>query len=109
MIMERSYTPYNQLKVLSSPGYGAGWSTWAGNINLALDARIIEYYEKYHDTASEKDVAAFLTSIGYPHVYCGGWKNLEMTTIPRGEQFRINEDDGNESIEINFPETWITA
>ena len=97
-----------QIGVLVSPGYGAGFSTWYDGpnpMNLACDRRVIEYWlsHQYHKGEDirkvEQDAAAFLETLGYHNVYCGGWGQLKLEWVPVGSLFRIEEYDGFESIE----------
>lgn len=96
--MEKYYNEKEELGVLISPGWGAGWSTWYDdNYTIALDKRIIEYW--LHNNPSEEQMKDFLNSIGYMNVYMGGYKQLELVFVPKGQMFCIHEYDGNESIE----------
>lgn len=99
MTVEKYYRN-NCLAVLVSPGYGAGWSTW-NDEELAYDARIIEYWLDH--SPSSEDMEKFLVSIGYEHVYMGGYYSLRLQWVPKGQLFCIHEYDGSESIET--PET----
>ena len=98
--IEFSYTNNGKIEILISPHYGAGWSTWNENykINIALDKRIINYYKKYGNEVPSSSLKEFLESIGYKDVFCGGWKNIIIKTIQKGEKFRIDEYDGWESL-----------
>ena len=88
--------------VLISKGYGAGWSTWGCKV-LAYDKKVIELFDKYPPMQSHDMLEIIqnkLAEIGYPHVYMGGYNQLEKQWIPKGVSFRIREYDGSESIEI---------
>lgn len=93
-----------EIAVLYSPGYGAGWSsTWNFHPNIAFDKRIVEYvleHKKTGEPIDEKVMKAYLESIGYEDVYCGGAKNLIVEFVKPGTYVRINEYDGYESLEI---------
>jgi hypothetical protein len=107
-------------KVLYSPGYGAGWSTWNGFNKeqkrwLCEYQPFIDYIEKHgelprvsKDTwGDEYDVtdlgmqvirdwkAAFPDS---PIPYLGGMKNLTIRYLHDNEQYRIEEYDGRETV-----------
>ena len=99
--MEKYYNEKGEVGVLISPGWGAGWSTWYDNYAIAFDKRIIEYW--LHNNPSEEQMKYFLNSIGYTNVYMGGYNQLELVFVPKGQMFCIHEYDGNESIET--PET----
>ena len=90
----------DEIGVLVSLGYGAGWSTWNEEC-YAYDKRIVEKFiedpELFHREGPDLD--AFMTSLGYDGYY-GGGGGLRLTFIPRGTMFRITEYDGAEGIEI---------
>lgn len=93
------------MKVLISPGYGAGWSTWEDN-GLATDVRIIDAFER---GISKEEMHKLCADLGYGDVYMGGFINLTIVEIPAGELFRIHEYDGYESIVIFDPSKWTRA
>lgn len=102
--IEFSYTKKGEIKVLISPGYGAGWSTWDTNsINLAVDKRIVEFFESHGRNVERDKLIDFLESIGYNDVYIGGWWDIVIKTVKPNERFLINEYDGSESL-ISFSE-----
>ena len=91
---ERYYNENNELGVLVSYGFGAGWSTWNDN-ELAYDKRIIE---KWLEGISPDEMCDYVESLGYRRPYMGGYEDLELEFIPRGTMFCIHEYDGAESI-----------
>jgi hypothetical protein len=97
--------------VLYSPGYGAGWSTWWED-ELAefvtYDRRLVELAER---AASDQEVKDLLSSLLGPdvHIYTGGWDQIDIAWIPEGTNFRINEYDGYESIELAAEIGWLVA
>lgn len=97
--MERYYNDDEELAVLISPGYGAGWSTW-NDIDIALDSKIIEYFMR-NPKPTEEEMSCFLEENGYHNIYMGGYENLKIKWIPKGTSFLIMEYDGSEYIEIN--------
>lgn len=96
-----------KVAVLISPGYGAGWSTWADEehkafmlfdrnlVNLVLD-------EKY-------DEAVKLVEARDPNIYTGGISGIKVVWIGKGTQFRVTEYDGYESIEYINDYYWMQA
>lgn len=99
-----------KVAVLYSPDYGAGWSTWAGDIVrdfLLFDKTIVEMAER---GAKEKEVSEYLKSIPETkNVYTGGWRDIAITWVPVGTAFRINEYDGKESFEYIGDVDWSVA
>ena len=113
---------YNEDKtafgVLVSYCYGAGFSTWAYH-EMAYDRRVIEFWlshkddeqwmmdVRYHtEGRAFSETINFFTSIGYPDLYFGGFANCELEWVPIGTNFRINEYDGAESLEIEDGSNW---
>ena len=84
------------IAVLVSPKHGAGWSTWADEDQkeaMCMDARIVGLFlEEGGRAAAEAALKLF------PNVYIGGAENLEVEWLPKGSQFEINEDDGDETL-----------
>lgn len=93
------------MKVLISPGYGAGWSTWEGK-GLATDVRIIDAFEH---SVSEEEMHQLCKELGYGDVYMGGFDELKIVEVPVGELFQIREYDGSEYIEIFDSSEWTRA
>lgn len=99
------YEKDNKIGVLISPGFGAGWSTWAPDdfpINVALDKRVIvKWLELTNEWDGRDKFEKWLYEItDGAYVYLGGWRDLELVFVPKGSMFRINEYDGDESIEF---------
>lgn len=105
--IEFSYTKKGEIKVLVSPGYGAGWSTWnSDSINLAVDKRIVDFFELHGKNIKRQQLVDFLESIGYEDVYVGGWWDIVIKTVKPNDRFIINEYDGSESL-ISFSEYYV--
>jgi hypothetical protein len=93
--------------VVYSPGFGAGWSTWAHGDEgkgLLFDPIIVDCVEK-----GEMDKLATYMEVRYPEVYTGGMEDLTIAWIKVGTAFRIHEYDGSESIEIKEDMDWYIA
>lgn len=93
------------MKVLISPGYGAGWSTW-NYVDLAFDPDIINAFELGLD---EDSMCTFIRTLGYDKPCMGGYYQCKIIDIPKGTKFRIVEYDGYESIEYYNDEEWLVA
>lgn len=98
------------MKVLISPGYGAGWSTWECP-EMAFDERLIRAFEC---GISEEDMQALCVECGYTDMFgkapfMGGFEDLEVVEVPSGTVFRIHEYDGFESIEELDMDDWYVA
>lgn len=100
--MEKYYNEKGQVAVLYSPGFGAGWSSWARSENcqpfLTMNKGLVELALK---GASEAEVEEYLAQeLGEDvYIYTGGWDQIEVRFLNPGTAFRITEYDGSESIE----------
>lgn len=95
------------MKVLISPGYGAGWSTW-NDSGMAVDKDLIELFEQ---GCTEDEMADLCVKKGYTDEspYMGGFGDLKVAEVPQGCHFRINEYDGSEYIDIYEEGDWFYA
>ena len=100
------------MKVLISPGYGAGWSTWNDPL-MAFDKRLIKAFER---GISQEDMEKLCVECGYgdgifegSKPFMGGFHNLMVVEVPSGTIFQIREYDGNEYIETFEGDDWYTA
>ena len=93
------------MKVLISPGCGAGWSTW-NCTELAYDERIIAAFEK---GITKEEMENLCVALEYPKPYMGGFSTLKVVEIPKGARFRITEHDGSERVEILNLEDFLVA
>lgn len=88
-------------KVLVSPGFGAGWSSWEdvdptdeGLVTLVEDGAPLATLKAY---AQDK----------WPSAYLGGLEDgLEVEHVPEGELYQIREYDGAESLVVFNPDNW---
>jgi hypothetical protein len=91
--------------ILFSPGFGAGWSTWNLTIpELLFDPTIVNFVEQ-----EKWDELSTYISLKYPDIYTGGMKDLKVAWIPEGTEFKVNEYDGSESIELKENTDWLIA
>jgi hypothetical protein len=104
----------DRVAVLYSPGYGAGWSTWADPIEdpdlprrMLFDPQIADIVDRRDADWLEKVQA--VATMKYPGVYLGGADDLRVKWLPVGTLFRVNEFDGNEELEIKEKMDWIIA
>ena len=94
-----------RVAVLYSPGYGAGWYTWNTKYpEILFDPAIVELVEQ----EKWEELQAFVT-LKYPDIYAGGLRDLAIWWLKQGEQFQVNEYDGNEHIETRDSVDWFTA
>jgi hypothetical protein len=102
----------DQVAVLYSPEFGAGWSTWchedlAVRLSMTFDPQIADIVDQGGPDWRAKAEAIAL--VKYPDAYLGGLHDLQVKWLPVGTQFRVLEYDGNESVEISSEVEWITA
>jgi len=93
--MEKYYNDKNEVAVLYSPGYGAGWSSWHDDQSILFDKEIVKLVID-KNTQGVIDLMAKKN----PDIYCGGAKDLKIAWLEKGTVFEINEYEGNESIHI---------
>ena len=95
MDYEKRYNEEGQVAVLISPGFGAGWSTWASDSAEAMifDSRLVDYVL----TNGTEGLANYAMDLGYDS-YMGGAKDVEVIWLDAGTRFVIEEYDGSESI-----------
>ena len=96
-----------KVAVLYSPGFGAGWSTWAEDEQketLCMDARIVSpVLEGDIDKAIKAAVELC------PGLYTSGVAQLEVRWLDKGDNFEIHEYDGSESINVIGNHSYMTA
>jgi hypothetical protein len=97
----------DQVAVLYSPGFGAGWSTWNSDVAEALmfDADIV----KEVLNRSDFELIEKICDIKYPDAYLGGAKDLTVCWVPRGSLVRVHEYDGSESVEVFTDKSYFMA
>lgn len=93
-------------KILYSPGYGAGWSTWNPCIDRKLmcewPALIQAVENKEHLTEDHPAIVSLMAEVkrlhGDEYICLLGMDDLAIATVPDGTMVRINEYDGSESV-----------
>lgn len=102
------YERDGKIAVLVSPGFGADWSTWVSDSEQAcMDRRFVELA-----LGERKGTIDELSKeIWGPdnHEYTGGWEDIEVEWLSKGQRFEISEYDGSESLRCLDPETWFVA
>jgi len=97
MEFEKRYNDQGQVAILVSPGFGAGWSTWAdSSIEEAVlfDSRLVDAVLAKVSTDQFVDLCE---SLGYDN-YKGGADDLEVIWLDQGTRFTVEEYDGSESV-----------
>ena len=93
-----------KVAVLISYGYGGGFYTWGAPLEAIFDPKLVELVE-----SEDFDGANEYVMSTYQDVYTGGVEDLVVVWVDEGEEFIINEYDGNESIQLKSKTQWITA
>lgn len=105
---ERKYSECgNYVIILYSPGFGAGWSTWATQHaeQMLFDKRFVEAA-----IAGVKDIEPLAKEIfGEDYPYLGGWEQIRILWMPIGSKFIVEEYDGSESVKELPKLTYYTA
>lgn len=95
------------IAVLYSPGFGAGWSTWADDEQregLCLDAEIAQAV-----LDGDRNKAVKIAKAKYGGFYDGGARDLKVAWLLKGVAFQIEEYDGSETIQLREGQSWLTA
>jgi hypothetical protein len=94
-----------KVAVLYSPGFGAGWSTWnTDEPGLLFDSEIAEAVLN-----GNRAEALAIAGRKYPHAYLGGIETLRVAWLNEGDQFEVEEYDGNEGIHVIGQGSYFTA
>ena len=93
-----------KVAVLISHGWGAGFGSWGTPIEAVFDPKLVELVE-----SEDFDGAVKYVETTYPGTNTGGVEDLYIEWIDEGEEFIINEYDGNESIQLKSKTPWIIA
>jgi hypothetical protein len=102
-------------KVLISPGWGAGWSTWMwgteGMAALAVTyGPIIAALERGEKmSGAHPAVQEFVKECEERfdcQPYLGGVSDLEIARVPAGDKYQIREYDGFETLYLLSQSTW---
>lgn len=97
-----------RVAVLVSPGFGAGWSTWAGKElreQLLFDPVMVAWVM----AGKSGPLPDLESKYGDQYFYDGGASDLIVAWVPVGAKFRIHEYDGSESIVLESEEEWLIA
>ncbi len=100
-----------KVAALYSPGFGAGWTTWADDElreAMLFHPRLVKWVED----GKQEPIDEVLREVfpGIDHLpYAGGASDLEIEWIERGEAFEVTEYDGSESIEYRGRINWWIA
>ena len=96
--------------ILYSPGYGAGWSTWADKdqaVFLTQDPTLVSFAQR---KATIEEVSNYLKTIYPDNVpYLGGWGDITIFELSKGTLYRIEEYDGSESVVTLSNVEWMVA
>jgi hypothetical protein len=87
----------NEVAVLISHGFGAGWYSWnMKHQELLYHPKLVEMVEQGRANEIDKDWVK--DNLGIEDVYCGGVRGLKIHWLPIGTAFEVDEYDGAESL-----------
>jgi hypothetical protein len=92
--------------VLYSPGFGAGWYTWHSIEELLFDPKVVNMVL---EKTSAETIELYCKTVYGTKSYYGGAEDLEVTWVPTGTQFIIDEYDGAETVTVKDKVNWVTA
>ena len=100
-------------KIIYSPGYGAGWVSWASSKTREQRLFMLEYQPFIEILESGKQINSsdielfeedwrkkFPDDNPFDPPYTGGLGKAEVMEVPYGVRIRIDEYDGSESVEL---------
>lgn len=95
----------DEVAVLVSHGYGAGWYSWDGDEAALFDPVLAQ---ALLDGKPDDEITR-IAKQRYPNQYLGGLDGLTVHWVPLGTRFRIEEYDGSESLMIESEYHWVIA
>ena len=96
-----------KVAVLYSPGFGAGWSTWAYGDSeqaMAMDRDLVLAF-----LDGGVDALVKITAQKYPDNYTGGADDVVVAWLPEGTRFEIRKYDGSETLHTLDNVPWWVA
>lgn len=88
-----------KVAVLVSHGFGAGWSTWSNCHEQEEVCLFHPAFVAWVEGGKKGDIEEIATKItGDEYFSCGGADGLTIHWLPVGQQFRIDEYDGAETL-----------
>ena len=108
----KKYTRDGKVAVLYSPDYGGGWSTWNKEFEeeLVYEPTVVEMLLNITaDTDEWISKAEMYLKLKYPDIYVGDLAQLRIEWVPIGGKFRILENDGYETVEVEDEIFWWEA
>lgn len=98
-----------KVAVLVSYGFGAGWFSWNGNEDLLFDKTLIEMIEKGQFVEAENRLKTVFADEDGERPIGAKAEDLDIAWVDIGEQFRIDEYDGSESLVLFKNQPWVMA
>ena len=95
------YIKDGKVAVAYTPGFGAGWASWAKQDvmeTLLFHPDIIQMILDGREEEINEDWLVEHFGEAFRNVYCGGNVQLDVEWLPIGTVFRVHEYDGSECI-----------
>ena len=87
----------NEVAVLISHGFGAGWYSWnTDHQELLYHPKLVEMVEQ--NRVNEIDEEWVLENLKISDIYCGGASSLSIHWLTVGTAFEVDECNGAESL-----------
>ncbi len=94
-----------KVAVLISRGFGAGWYTWNTQYpDMIFDPGMADLVLK-----GDLEQMRTYAELKWPDAYLGGLEDLTVEWVDQGQQIKIDEYDGSETIEYRDSNDWITV
>ncbi len=96
-----------KVAIVYSPGFGAGWSTWASMDGMEFEPKVVEWVENGKNRDEYEKLETYLQD-KYNYVYTGGLSDCVIEWVTQGTPYRIDEYDGSESLTTDISD-WDVA
>lgn len=87
-----------QVAVLISPGFGARWSTWAGEGKAEACLFHPDFVQAALDGVTDIEPIVDKIFGEDSYLYTGGWRDIVVVYLDEGTSFVVEEYDGSESL-----------
>jgi hypothetical protein len=108
-------TRNGEVAIIYSPGYGAGWSTWAEHTErdlILFDPDIAQLIlDRDSELITREEFGAQVDQIWQLKSYTSYCDHgaIQVMWIPEGSLFRVEEYDGSESVVLQHEYKWYVA
>ncbi len=95
---EQKVVRNGKVAILVSRSFGAGWSTWASDREIAKKMMFCPALVEAVEAGADRNQLLAVAEEHFPEAYYGGVEDLAVEWLPEGTAFYIDEYDGSESL-----------